>query len=171
MPRSYPRSVEPTEDQELRLASNGHSWRWTCGCGAPSGVWYASEEEALKAGRRHVERHQSTKTSPGTGHIDAWLPILEYRDVHDVPRLILQSVNERFHLLDCPFDQALDDYPSDYAVCELGADPRRSVPADWRALSETGRIIGRVPVESIAFDPTRRKSIKSDGLPPILKGH
>jgi hypothetical protein len=99
----------------------------------------------------------------------AWLPILEYRDFHDVPRLILVSVDERFLLLDRPFNEALDDYPPDYDVYELGADPRRSDPADWRALSETGRILGRVPVESIAFDPTRRESINSDGLAPILE--
>jgi hypothetical protein len=98
----------------------------------------------------------------------AWLPILEYRDFHDVPRLILVSVNERFLLLDCPFDQALDEYPPDYDVYELDADPRRSAGTDWRGLVGTGRILGRVPVGSIAFDPTRREAIDSDGLVPVL---
>jgi hypothetical protein len=99
----------------------------------------------------------------------AWLPILEYRDFHDVPRLILLSVDERFLLLDCPFDEVLDDYPPDYDVYELDADPRRSVAADWRGLAGLGRTLGRVPVGTIAFDPTRREAINADGLAPFLR--
>jgi hypothetical protein len=49
--------AEPTNDATLRLVTNGHAWRWTCACGTPSGRWYGSEEEALKAGRRHATRH------------------------------------------------------------------------------------------------------------------
>ena len=48
---------DPQPDETLRLVSKGPLWRWKCACGAPSGRWYGSEEEAVKAGQRHVERH------------------------------------------------------------------------------------------------------------------
>jgi hypothetical protein len=34
-------------------------FRWRCRCGANTGGrWYRSEEEALKAARRHLEDHE-----------------------------------------------------------------------------------------------------------------
>jgi hypothetical protein len=99
----------------------------------------------------------------------AWLPILEYRDFHDVPRLVLVQTEGRYLLLDCPFDTDLDDYPPAYDVYELDADPRRTVGADWRELPARGRRLGRVPVESIAFDSTRREAIDPGGLASLLR--
>ncbi len=51
-----------------------------------------------------------------------WLPILEYSDFHDVPRLMLLLVDGRFLVLNCPFDSELDDYAADHVVWELPAD-------------------------------------------------
>ncbi len=99
----------------------------------------------------------------------AWLPILEYRDFHDVPRLVLVEADGRLLLLDCPFDTDLDDYPPAYDVYELDADPRRTVGADWGELPARGSRLGRVSVESITFDSTRRKAIDSDGLASFLR--
>ena len=108
--------------------------------------------------------------SGDTYHADvARLPILEYRDYYDLPRLILVAAADRFLLLDCPFDEAADDYPTDYAVYELASDPRESFGPDWRLLSATGRLLGRVPVASIRFDPAHRYAIESDGLETLLK--
>lgn len=93
-----------------------------------------------------------------------WLPILEYRDFYDVPRLVLVRVGGRFLLLDSPFDDILDDYAPEYDVFEFTDDPRPFVGPDWRSLPSRGRHLGRVPVASITFDRTRRLSIRSDGL-------
>jgi hypothetical protein len=75
---------------------------------------------------------------------------------------------DRMLLLDCPFDEAADDYPTDYAVYEIASDPRKSFGPDWRTLSATGRLLGRVPVVSIRFDPTHRRTIESDELETLL---
>jgi hypothetical protein len=57
----------------------------------------------------------------------------------------------------------------DYDVIELAADPRPSFGADWRTLSETGSLLGRVPVTSIFFDSTRRRAVKAYGLAEFLR--
>jgi hypothetical protein len=95
-----------------------------------------------------------------------WMPILEYRDYYDLPRLILLSADSRFVLLDCPFDELADESAADYAVYVLAADPRDA--PDWRSRPKVGRILGHVPVASITFDPTRRQAIRSDGLAAFL---
>jgi hypothetical protein len=96
------------------------------------------------------------------------LPILEYREFHDVPRLILVTAAHRFLLLDSPFDSQLDDFSPDYVVYELAADPRLGVGADWRSLPETGTLLGRVQVASVTFDATRRRTVGSEDLERLI---
>ncbi|MBA2718649.1 MAG: hypothetical protein H0U52_05285 [Chloroflexi bacterium] len=96
------------------------------------------------------------------------LPIVEYRDFYDVPRLVLIEVDQRLVLLDNPFDDGLDDYSPDYDVYELERDPRYPATRDWRSLSSEGRHLGTVPVGSITFDPTRRQSLRSAALTSLL---
>jgi hypothetical protein len=100
---------------------------------------------------------------------DLWIPILEHRGFYDVPRLMLVQVDGRVLILDCPFDEALDDFPPDYEVIELTTDPRESLGPDWSQLSKTGSRLGYVPVASITFDPTRRRAFTSGALTDLLK--
>ena len=37
---------------------------------------------------------------------------IQYRDFYDVPRIFVADYQGRLYLFDCPFDEALDDYPS-----------------------------------------------------------
>ncbi len=50
--------VHGTESVARRKGKKApHAWRWTCSCGASTGgKWLRSEQEALKAAQRHVER-------------------------------------------------------------------------------------------------------------------
>ena len=41
---------------------------------------------------------------------------IQYRDFYDVPRIFLTTYKGRHFLLDCPFDDALDDYSAAYEV-------------------------------------------------------
>jgi hypothetical protein len=100
---------------------------------------------------------------------DDWLPILEYRDFYDVPHVMLVASHGRFLVLWGPFDDALDDYAADYSIYELASDPRLHFGADWSGLPATGTLLGRVPVDSITFDPSRRQALKSDRLAEFLE--
>jgi hypothetical protein len=83
----------------------------------------------------------------------------QYRDFYDVPRLILFEHEGRIYLLDCTFDDALDDYPDEYRVLELPQGSPGKVQ-DWGELAKTPtRDLGRVPVSALRLDETRRREI------------
>ena len=98
-----------------------------------------------------------------------WLPILEYREFYDLPRLILVETDDRFLLLDCPFEDGFDDYAADFFVYQLESDPRLSFGADWSGLPATGRLLGQVSVNSITFNSTRREALRSRELATLLR--
>jgi hypothetical protein len=98
----------------------------------------------------------------------AWAPIT-YRGFWDVPRVFLARHNGQVFLFDCAFSEELDDYPDDYSVYLLPPDlHEENLPADWTRLRGLAvRRLGTIPVDRVAFDPTKRKQIDAsvlDGL-------
>ncbi len=93
-----------------------------------------------------------------------WLRIAAHGNFHDVPRTIVALDRDFvFWYFDCPFDESLDDYGPDYAIYRIGTDSRLAK----RALSleniedvvPPDAFVGRVPVENVEFDPTRRDQL------------
>jgi hypothetical protein len=92
-----------------------------------------------------------------------------YRDFYDVPRMMLLRYRQRVILLDCPFDEAIDDYRSIYAVYMMADDADLNPTGSWRPLPTMAqKYLGAVPVQSVQFDPSRRKFITADFLDPLL---
>lgn len=96
---------------------------------------------------------------------DRWLAIVTYRGFHDVPRLILATDYEsRFWVLDCPFDDGLDNYVADYTVHYAGRDLGRAHEALERfgtgADHGLGAAIAHHPVGHVNFDEKLRYRLK-----------
>ena len=93
-----------------------------------------------------------------------WCPI-EYYEFYDVPRLFVVEWYGRRIVFDCPFDEGLDDYPSQYAVY---SSPRQLEGTPDRAwilgLLVNQKPDGQVPVKSVVFDESRRKMMCDDVL-------
>jgi hypothetical protein len=85
--------------------------------------------------------------------MSTWLPI-SYRGYWDVPRIILARAGDQVFLLDCRFDDDLDEYPDVYTVYLMPAGTdERSVPQDWGTLRDLAvRRLGTVPVSRVRFD-------------------
>ena len=91
-----------------------------------------------------------------------WIPI-RYLGFWDVPRNFLVRFSGDLYLFDCPFDEEGDEYPEYYSVYILPEMSREQIDADWvglpaRALRKTGV----VPIDSVRFDPTKRKEIGAE---------
>ncbi|HET6976396.1 MAG TPA: hypothetical protein VFI24_08740 [Pyrinomonadaceae bacterium] len=58
------------------------------------------------------------------------------------------------------FDEQLDDYPNDYRVYVLPNLSEEQINAFWSSLPEKAiAYIGKVSLNQVAFDPTRREFI------------
>ena len=93
-----------------------------------------------------------------------WLP-MAYRGFYDIPRMVAVTLGETTYLLDCPFDESLDDYSPYFVVYQLPAgleDLQRE--AAWNELPGMGRRVGRVPVDKVEFDASRRETISTSFL-------
>ncbi len=100
-----------------------------------------------------------------------WIPIAAYRDFYDVPRAFL--VEPKPHLLlffDCPFDEAMDDYPPSFQIYAIEGLNIGDLPENWKHLySLSKKRVGQVPLTSLRFDSTRRREVLVDGLPRLIK--
>jgi hypothetical protein len=75
-------------------------------------------------------------------------------------------------LLKSEFDDEADEYQSYYAVFLLTDPPGEDwMQGSW-AFLETAkpRFLATIPVDSVKFDPTLRKSLDASVLDPILPG-
>lgn len=90
---------------------------------------------------------------------DSWFVIASYRDFHDFPRFILATDQEsRFWILDCGFDDELDDYSANYGVYFVGHEPEQARAAfELHAMGTKGSAVGVVHNTQLEFDPTRRQ--------------
>ena len=94
------------------------------------------------------------------------LPIVKYFGFADVPREIVVRYHDQLYLLDCPFDDELDDYAPTYQVWALTPEGyQRFERGEWNLdqLIDDATGAGEIPVADVRFDPTRRQSL-DDGI-------
>ena len=97
-----------------------------------------------------------------------WVPI-RYREVWDVPRIFVVSYGSSFLLFDCPFDEAVEDYPNRYHVYLMPPLTEEDLAGSWGHLA--GRAIEHladVPIAHVQFDPTKRQSIDAGLLDELI---
>jgi hypothetical protein len=93
-----------------------------------------------------------------------------YVEFYDVPRTIVLRHRGKLLLLQSAFDDKLDDYPDNYSVYELADSAETSLDnGSWLFLkSATTACIGQIPVNSVRFDDTRRKTLDASVLDGIV---
>ena len=83
-----------------------------------------------------------------------------YRDFWDVPRIFVVRHRGRPYLFDCRFDESAEDFEAAYRVYTLPDLPERELSGTWAGLAgKAESYLGEVPVESVTFDPSRRRTI------------
>jgi hypothetical protein len=88
-----------------------------------------------------------------------WLPI-RYREFWDVPRIFLVSYLGQTYLFDCPFDEAIEDYPDHYRVYSLSPVPDEEMTGSWDLLPNRAiHTYQQVPIREVRFDASKRKEI------------
>ena len=96
-----------------------------------------------------------------------------YSGFWDVPRYILLRYREKALLLQSPFDESLDDYPNVYFVYQVPDAISESVlGGDWALLEGVElRLVGEIPINAVAFDPTKRRALDSSCLEGLFPVH
>ena len=89
-----------------------------------------------------------------------------YGGFWDVPRPILLRYREMTLLLRSPFDKKIDEYPDVYSVYQVPDAISQSVlGGDWALLEGAElRLVGEIPISTVAFDPTKRRTLDSSCL-------
>ena len=83
-----------------------------------------------------------------------------YRDFYDIPWMFVTVGGQHAYLFDGSFDESLDDYPDEYAVYQLPLLTADQLAGSWAGLAARAvASLGRVPIEAVRFDPTRREQI------------
>lgn len=99
--------------------------------------------------------------------VNNWVPI-QYRDFHDVPRLIALARGGQWFLLDSSFSDTKDEYEDFYRVLRVReADVALLSTPDWRDIVARAEVMGTVPVAEVEFDQTKREAMRAsvlDGL-------
>ncbi|MGA2653235.1 MAG: hypothetical protein ABSF28_22150 [Terracidiphilus sp.] len=94
----------------------------------------------------------------------------KYGGFWDVPRYILCRVEENQLLLEAGFDDALDEYSTEYRVYALPPG------LDWDSIftwlespSSQSHYLGSIPVNEIHFDESKRKEIETGPLIKLIR--
>jgi hypothetical protein len=96
--------------------------------------------------------------------------IRQYRDFWDFPRIFLVSFEQSLFLFDCTFNQEIEEFRSEYQVFLMPELDDKDLGGSWNQLSEKSiRLLGKVPVNDVAFDDTRRRFIDADAILKLLK--
>ena len=94
-----------------------------------------------------------------------------YRDFWDVPRIFVVRHHGRQYLFDCRFNESAEDCEAAYRVYTLPDLPESELNGSWEGLAERAEsYLGEVAVESVIFDPSRRRTIDTRILDE-LKGN
>jgi hypothetical protein len=92
-----------------------------------------------------------------------------YRDFYDVPRMIILNHKEQKILLDCKFDDSLDDYPTTYKVYILPQDINEINEISWEDMTARAvRRVGEIPVKQLVFDHTKRAALDVSVIDDLL---
>jgi hypothetical protein len=92
-------------------------------------------------------------------------------EFYDVPRCIATRYKGKLILLQSAFDEQFDDYAASYSVCLLPESVESSLAtSSWKFLESTQlTLIGRIQVDSVRFDPTKRAELDPVCLDGLLK--
>ena len=83
-----------------------------------------------------------------------------YRDFWDVPRIFIVRHHGEQYLFDCAFNGSAEDFEGTYRIYALPLLSEGELSGSWKGLAERAeKYLGEVPVKSVAFDPSRRRSI------------
>ena len=87
--------------------------------------------------------------------------ILEYRDFHDVPRLILAADEAGdLWILDCKFSDELDEYQDNYDLFFVGQRGSLKEVLPQYLGGGVGKCLRSVPVKDIEFDESLRRRLR-----------
>jgi hypothetical protein len=94
-----------------------------------------------------------------------------YRDFYDVPRMIIVNHRGQKLLLDCKFDDSLDDYPTIYKLYILPNEIDEKSEKSWEAMpARAVKYVGEIPVKCVIFDHTKRAELETSVIDDLLSG-
>ncbi len=95
----------------------------------------------------------------------------QYVEFHDVPRTLALRYRGKLLLLQSAFDQARDQYPSDYNVYLLPESAKTQLASgSWKFLEDLRlEALGQIPIKSVRFDSSNRKELDPSILDPLLR--
>jgi hypothetical protein len=94
-----------------------------------------------------------------------------YREFYDVPRMLVLSHRGLKILLDCKFDESLDEYAPTYKVYLLPKEIDEHALQSWEALpGKATKFLGSVPVDQVNFDSSKRAEIETAVIDRLLAG-
>lgn len=94
-----------------------------------------------------------------------WLGI-RYRDFWDVPRMVAIDFEDTTYVLDSRFDDTNDEWSNFFTVYRVS----RPVPPDgtWDTVLDGAIEIGRLAVDEVTFDSTKRRALDASVLQTLL---
>lgn len=93
------------------------------------------------------------------------IPIKQYRDFWDVPRIFLALKDDYLLLFDCKFNEEKDDYEEEYKVFIMPELSNDEISGSWHQLSEKAiKCLGKIFVNEVKFDGSKRKFIKGKSV-------
>ena len=94
----------------------------------------------------------------------------EYSGFWDVPRYLSFTYRETKFLLQSPFDETLDEYPSAYSVyIASGSDNGPGSLYSLESLLDTPlALIGQIQIGKVLFDPSKRRELDASCLDGLL---
>ena len=95
----------------------------------------------------------------------------QYVEFYDVPRTLAVKHKGKLLLLQSAFDQARDEYPSDYTVYLLPESVTAQLASgSWKFIEEVPlEALGQIPVGSVRFDPSNRKELDASILDEFVR--
>jgi hypothetical protein len=93
-----------------------------------------------------------------------------YGGFYDVPRCLTLRYRGRRFLLQSAFDEDLDEYPTDYSVYVVpeSADDSRPMCSPEFLGSTSMACIGRIPIDQVIFDSSKRKELDASILDRLI---
>jgi hypothetical protein len=90
------------------------------------------------------------------------VPIEEYREFYDFPRMFVVRWKGQRYLFDGSFDDSIDDYPPRFDVYVVTLSFAEPLPHSWQSLTTaSARRVGTISTADVKFDASGRRSIDS----------
>lgn len=103
-------------------------------------------------------------------HNPAMVPF-KYGEFYDVPRLIVLKYKGHLFMLGSYFNEEEDEYDDFYRIILLPSSIEETLSNSWEILFQDvgAKMIGRVPVKNVIFDPTKRKALNPHFLDDCME--